>query len=246
MLVHSDEHLLLDAMHPRLRLRITNSTLVQQAIDRIRTVLDKPSIIIAIRNQAEMITSRYVQYIRGSGGRISFDTFLKETLDGDGALRFLDYRYDRVIRMLRDAFGPSNVHVIVQEAARQDSNETLTSLFRFLQVSQPVRDLPKQRTNRSPPLPLLEKERLLNQLWLGSSDMIQAARHSQYERLCLTGARITNAIVERVGSRQGNTQPPHKQLLASIEKKRITQHFFSSNEALRGLLGEQLGALGYE
>ena len=72
--IESDEHIVLPIVEPQLKISATNYDSVKERALKIHKLMPHIKIILIIRNQTDIILSRYIQYIKG-GGSISFSKF---------------------------------------------------------------------------------------------------------------------------------------------------------------------------
>lgn len=141
--LESDEHILLPLFHPVLSAAATTLESVTEASARMKSIAREAKIIMVIRNQLDLITSRYSEYILG-GGTGSFGFFVDEFLccGTDGVNYYQNY-YSRIIDILQADFGPGNVLVLLQEELSRDEPSFIAKLCGFLGV--PVRQ-PERHT----------------------------------------------------------------------------------------------------
>jgi hypothetical protein len=132
IIIESHEHIILPFHHPELKCASTNLEVVEKIARRIKKHLPDVKIIITIRNQVDILLSRYTQYII-QGGTLDASTFLnKLVLDSDNYLKYMDYRYSKVIKKFYEIFGKSSVLVLFQEVLKNKPEEFLESLSSFL------------------------------------------------------------------------------------------------------------------
>jgi hypothetical protein len=131
--IESHEHILLPFHHPRLKCACTNLEVVEKMARRIKQQLPEVKIIITIRNQVDILLSRYTQYIL-QGGRVSASAFLEELVfQADNYLKYMDYRYSRVIKIFYEIFGKDRVLILNQELLKSKPEAFLHSLSAFFQ-----------------------------------------------------------------------------------------------------------------
>ena len=132
--LESDEHILLPLFHPVLLAAATTMDSVTEVAGRIKAVAPSARIIMVVRSQANLIVSRYSEYILGGGTR-DFEGFVSEFLQcsTDGVNYFQNY-YARIARIFFEAFGEKNVLVLTQEGLSRDEEATIARLCRFLGV----------------------------------------------------------------------------------------------------------------
>lgn len=134
--VESDEHILLPLFHPVLDAAATTMESVVEVSRRIRTIQPRTRIIIGIRNQLDLITSRYSEYVIG-GGQVDFPAFVTEFLacSLDGINYFQNY-YATVSEIFYNDFSPERVHIFLQEDLLRDEATVISRLCRFLNVDE--------------------------------------------------------------------------------------------------------------
>ncbi len=103
---------------------------------RLKNTFPNAKLIISFRNQADFIESNYRNYVI-HGGKLSFDSFLKNSFAGRYAM-FPRLYYDQVFELYSDIFGSENIHVYLHEELRGDPEKTIRELFSFLQVSDQI------------------------------------------------------------------------------------------------------------
>jgi len=130
--IESDEHLTLPGIHPELGVRTTNLHQFAEVADKIRTFLPDVKIIMVIRNQASLIVSRYSEFLI-TGGSLTFDEFASILMGDDDSnnLYYQNYYFD-IIRILEKRFQRANLLILIQEAMREDTKQTASTLSRFL------------------------------------------------------------------------------------------------------------------
>jgi hypothetical protein len=132
--LESDEHIVMPLFHPVLKAAATTLDSVAEVCRRIKSVAPDARIVLVIRNQADLIVSRYSEYILG-GGKNDFETFLDEFLScsEDGVNYFQNY-YARILEILEAQFAAERVLIILQEELARDERQTLEDLSRFLGI----------------------------------------------------------------------------------------------------------------
>ena len=133
--IESDEHLILPFFHPNFKCACTNIHAVKSLALRINRQLPKSKVIIIIRNQTDILLSRYSQYIL-QGGTEEPSKFLNELVFNDNNfMKYMDYRYSIVINLLYDIMDQSRVLVLFHEELRENQQSFLKSLFNFFNLS---------------------------------------------------------------------------------------------------------------
>lgn len=132
--LESDEHILLPLFHPVLAAAATTLESVTEISGRIRSTQPDAKIIIVVRNQVDLIVSRYSEYILG-GGKGDFEYFVNEFLSCsiDGINYYQNY-YTRIIEIFRRDFGVKNVLALLQEELSSNEELFIRHLCEFLNV----------------------------------------------------------------------------------------------------------------
>jgi hypothetical protein len=126
--LESDEHIVLPNFHPVLKSHGTTLESVEKVIYKIKENIPEGKIILVLRNQYDLILSRYSQFLIG-GGSLTFKNFINEMLNCsvDGENYYQNY-YFQIIKLLYEIFGKDNVCVILQERLKEDINKLNTFL----------------------------------------------------------------------------------------------------------------------
>lgn len=114
VIIESQEHIIMPEIHPVLKCASTNMESVSKVALRIKNTLPDVKIILIIRNQTQMIISRYLQYVV-QGGWLEPALFFGELIMDNKFKKYADYRYYEVISILNEIFGEVNVCVLLQE-----------------------------------------------------------------------------------------------------------------------------------
>ena len=176
--LESDEHLILPGVHPVYPVSITNLDLVGNLIERMLDIVPNSKIVIAIRNQVDMLESRYIQYVRGQGGCMTSGEFLEEFVFHGRYEKYMDYRYSLVLDRLDQAYGANNVLLLVQEQMKSEPERMLSDLARFIGIQDITDYIPASRVNASPSGLVLAIERLVNKTFmLGKNNSVNTYRH---------------------------------------------------------------------
>jgi len=164
--IESDEHLAAQYLDRDWWVNFSNLESIEKISKRIKEILQDPKIIVVIRNQVDMVVSKYIQYIRG-GGFESIDSFFQRMFSQtDSILRYEGYYYSQALELLWDYFGKKNVHVIIQEYFRQRPEVILSELARFLNIEPFKKNimLSSRKSNTSPSYNVMLLERKINKL----------------------------------------------------------------------------------
>jgi hypothetical protein len=242
--VESDEHLTLPGVHPTLGVRATNLAEFTGVADRIRECLPGVKIIMVIRNQASLLVSRYSEYLI-TGGSLGFEDFADELLGaaaGDN-LWYQNY-YRQMIAILEERFARSQLLVLMQEAMRENTAETVSRILRFVGLDDqgPLRDG-------------LRSER--RSLSLGGMRLLAGLNRHMVRRASIGGAppdtRVPLALFRNVvrGVRAldyyalGRVSPNASAVMSAARSRRVLAQFREDNLALQEYFGRDLSRLGY-
>lgn len=162
IIIESQEHIILPEIHPELKCASTNLTAVEENLLRIKKDLPDIKIIVVIRNQIDMLLSRYTQYIL-QGGKLKASAFLKKLVfDNNAYEQYVDYRYSKVMDLLHNIFSKDRVLILFQEELRANPQDFLSSLSEFLGV--PLTIPPSTTKKKSNPAPSLKGTHLLRRV----------------------------------------------------------------------------------
>ncbi|MDY6867826.1 MAG: sulfotransferase domain-containing protein [Chloroflexota bacterium] len=133
--LESDEHILMPLFHPVLHSAATTLDSLELITKRIRKTNPDAKIIIGVRNQADLLVSRYSEYMI-CGGTLGFDKFVEEQIQCsvDGRCYYENY-YFEIVKHIESIFGASNVFVFCQEQLRLSEPQVLQKLCDFIGVS---------------------------------------------------------------------------------------------------------------
>lgn len=242
--LESDEHIILPLFHPVLAAAATTLESVEEVCRRIQMVQPAARIVLVIRNQVDLILSRYSEYVLG-GGKGDFGFFVEEFLrcSEDGVNYYQNY-YARIIEMLRSAFGEDGVLVLLQEDLARNEAATIERLCRFLGVAlrQPDRrDMASRRVGLS--ARGLEVVRSMNRILVTRQEMSTRKAEARIPYLAYK-------VLQR-GFRTADYYLPKKlkgdkrAVLTRDIEERIRQEFREDNAALSELLSLDVAKLGY-
>lgn len=241
VVLESDEHLLMPGMHSGIWINITNLDLIAKTMGRIKNTLPGVKIIVVIRNQVDIIISKYVQFVR-RGGKLPVDAFLEEILYRDSNyLKFCDYRYSEVIRILWDLFGRDKVYIIILEEFRKAAQKIMNEMTEFIGVDISIKKQHRKKVNVSPSYYCLELEMLLNKLLVKRkrTHNKKAITRIHY-RIWIYSYKILeffDALVFKQKRRDKIIGPEHE--------ARIQRLFSEDNRKLELLLNKNLQNMGY-
>jgi hypothetical protein len=203
---------------------------------RIASAMPDADVLIFTRNQTEMLTSVYAQYV-AEGGTCSFERFLS----GDHAGPAFDpsaLDYGRLVDLYRDLFPSDHVWVVPFERLRNDPASFLRDLCTRYQVE--LGPVQYRRMNASPSPAGLAVLR-------GWNSLFRASQFSPDPTLAaLPGGRLVRKIV------QETVDPVLRPLVpTALESKTnrvaraAARRYENGNVKLAGLIGYPLRELGY-
>ncbi|MBA3562419.1 MAG: sulfotransferase [Gammaproteobacteria bacterium] len=242
--IESDEHIVLPLFHPVLRAAATTLASVKEVSGKIRDIQPNAKIIIVIRNQVDLIASRYSEYILG-GGKSDFDLFVKEYLrcSRDGVNYYQNY-YSQIIDIFNNDFLPNRVLVLLQEELAHDEAKILRQLCGFLNIGVPQ---PHRRGLRSRRVGLsdlgIKVVRSFNNAVIERQEQSYTKAVAKipypFYKASLRAMRLVDYYLPK--SVKGDK---NKVLTADIVE-RIRGEFREDNTRLAELLGKDLASLGY-
>lgn len=242
--VESDEHLTLPGVHPTLGVRATNIAQFTGVADRIRDSLPDVRIIMVIRNQASLLVSRYSEYLI-TGGSLPFERFADELLGSgvDGNLWYQNY-YRRIIGILEERLPKDQLLVLMQEAMREDTARTVSTILRFMGLDEVSRLEDGLRAER-------------RSLSLGGMKLLASLNRGMVLRSSVGGeppeTRVPLGVFRNVvrGVRAldyyalGRFSDKSSAVMNNSLARRILAEFREDNLALQDYFGRKLAPLGY-
>ena len=242
VVLESDEHMIMPFHHQELHCASTSLKAVETIARRIKTVLPQAKVILCIRNQLDMILSRYTQYII-QGGKADAGEFLHQLVfDNDGYLEYMDYRYSRVIDLLHEVFGKNNVLVLLQEQLKRAPQAVLQALSAFLQIDFSNPGFRKMKTSNAAPSSIgTQILRRVNRLLVREVETLDSRTRTKGPYLLwylmTRSIRILDNWLIR-SKKKGD-------LFAREDRRKIMQLFAEDNLKLGALLGIPIAELGY-
>jgi hypothetical protein len=243
--LESDEHIVMPLFHPVLDSAATTLDSVIEVCRRIKSVAPQARIILVIRNQADLIVSRYSEYILG-GGKDDFETFLNEFLScSEDGLNYFQNYYARILDILETEFSPGRVLIILQEELAIDEPGTLEKLSNFLEI--PVQR-PERRGMVARRVGLsalgIKIVRNFNRLLVKRQKM--SFREAEVRipflmyKVLQRALRIADFYLPR--SLKGDKNA----VLTDVARQRIAAEFAADNADLARKLGRDIARLGYQ
>ena len=146
--LESDEHLMLPGINENIWINTNRLEDVEKVFRRIVKVNQKPKIVIVIRNQIDMILSRYFQFIK-SGGRLDFGLFVDKTISNNNYKTNMFYKYFQVLSVVEKHVGKEQIFLLNLDDYRSKQIETLNNLSDFIGVNLLEHELPSREVNVS-------------------------------------------------------------------------------------------------
>jgi hypothetical protein len=230
--------------HPVLESAGTTLDSVSEVASRIKRTQPFAKIILVIRNQVDLISSRYSEYLL-AGGTEPFDRFVDELLmcSEDGVNYFQNY-YCQILERLYDEFSADHVLLVLQEELKDKESQIITELCDFLGVS--IRDARgKDPRSRRTGLSLIGVKAIRR---LNRSLVKRPAK--SYRKADVAVPYFVYKNLQRL-IRLADIYAPRaikgdkKQLLTSDIVDRIRSEYSDDNQRLSRMLGKDLASLGY-
>lgn len=242
--VESDEHLTLPGIHPELGVRCTSLDQFREVADKIKAFLPDVKIIMVIRNQASLIVSRYSEFLI-TGGSLNFEEFASKLAGGPVRenCHYQNY-YSEVIGILEERFPRENLLVLLQEAMREDTEQTTSAISRFLSLGEPLQLKKGLRSERQSlsfaGMKMLRRlnVHLVRRPSVGSKPPTTRVPLFIYQNV----VRAVRAIDFYLLS---HFSPGPSEVLTETRRSAIQAHFKNDNLKLQEYFGRDLGALGY-
>lgn len=198
-------------------------------------------VLITVREQLSMIAATYSQYIR-RGGTLTLDQFLDPAPFGFEGFDPNAFRYDRLVHLYQQLFGPSQVCVITHESIRANRLDELNRLRSFCNL-EPMSHLPKSLdadVNKSTHESAIGINRRLNRLQRSAATpnpivnlkwpagALRKANEADKQRMSSAGRAVSRPVSAEI-------------------TRRYSDHYRVSNRRLQALIGTQFDVtkLGY-
>jgi hypothetical protein len=240
--IESHEHIILPFHHPELKCASTNAEVVETAARRIKECLPEIKIILIIRNQTDMLLSRYTQYIL-QGGKVDASEFLKQlVIDDDNYLKFMDYRYSKIIRKLYDVFGASNVQVLFQEELIHKPEAFIDSLSTFFihSLSYAPGDMTRKK-NPAPSFYGIKVIQAVNRIFVRKIETIESKTKTWIP--WIVWALMVKLVRYIDGALVKNKNK--KRLFTPEQKRKIKAIYAGDNKKLSGMFDKPVLEYGY-
>lgn len=134
--LESDEHILLPDWHPDLhRVRVSELGRIKKSFEHLKTISPHCKLIIVFRNQYTMITSRYSQYIVGSGGHKSLENFIDDMIGVKSKENYFQNYYFQITQLIEEIFGKENALILFHEEVAEDLEGSLKKINDFCETT---------------------------------------------------------------------------------------------------------------
>lgn len=224
--------------------------LSKDMVTRLHKTLPDADIVIFIRNQADIISACYAQYIRG-GGTASVNRYLwPQRYLSKGAesryykiprFSFDHFDYWPLIKHYLDYFGSDRVHVFPYEAFRSNPDSFLADFEKELGLELTPDASPEtKKQNVSYSLPIIHLARFLN---LFTRRTVQDKYYLMHIPLWYSVRRFILESINKLPFT--GTRPGPEKLLGKRNLTYITERYRDTNALLEKELGLPLEKLGY-
>lgn len=239
VIIESQEHIILPEIHPELQCAVINLDSVKSVAERIKAYLPNVKVILIIRNQEEMILSRYLQYVVQGGGLKPRDFFDELIFENSNYLRYADYRYFEIVQILEYIFGQENFLVLLQEELFKGRLNSIKKISDFLGCEINSSKIKKKNVGNS--YHAINLIRFLNKYWVKKVETIDEKTQTigpYYPWLYVKeGIRKLDALM-------GNKKQKHR-YLSDDRRKKLRDIFSSDNRKLEAYLDRPICGFGY-
>lgn len=242
IIIESQEHIILPYIHPELKCASTSLKGVEKISKRIKDNLPDIKIIVTIRNQVDMLLSRYTQYVL-QGGTLDASTFFsKLVFTSDCWLHYVDYRYAKIINILYDVFGKSNVLILFHEELKFSREEFLNDLSLFFEYEFSTSYQSEGKSaNVAPSYWGVQLIRFLNKVFVKNIETLESKTQTRGPYLLWL---VLNKIIRFIDNTLMRNKQKHK-LLKEDELERIRQIFSEDNKDLAKMFNKPITEYGY-
>jgi hypothetical protein len=241
VIIESQEHIILPGIHPVLKCATTNIDSVKKIGDKIKLNLPKIKIILIIRNQVDMLISRYSQFIL-QGGTLSASDFLNALVfDTDNYKLYADYRYAKIISLLYDIFGRQNVLVLFQEELKRNPARFIETLSDFFNVNIVYNPEKISRKNIAPSRFGLKIIKKLNHLLVKEIETIESKTKTIGPWILWAGLIKIVRSCDRILIKNRNK----REFISELELQSIINVYSDDNRKLGKLVSKPVSEYGY-
>lgn len=240
LVIESDEHIVLPNTHPELGIRVSNLNEVQKIIDEIAKTHNSVKIILIIRNQEDLLMSRYCEYVY-NGGVTNMVEFFQLMLKKDNNKYFQNY-YSILIQMLYEIFDEKNVLVLLQEEFNKPF--IASQLEKFIESPIPlnfIKNIHSQRRSISKYgiIILLKINQVVVRGIRSYKEKPTTVIPYDLYRSCVKIIRYVDYIFQRLSKKR------HKLKFPPEISTQIQRSFKDDNKRLSEILGKDLKAFRY-
>lgn len=223
--------------------QLTGSFFVNLAVNRYDIArglkaLAFDKVIITIRNQRDAIPSLYSQYVH-EGGVLKFKDFLSvdsafQTFNPHYNSSYL--KYDKLVHVYQELFGPENVLVLLNEDLRNDFEGTIKEIESFCDATFDKSKIRASRDNKSLDRVSLGWQRVLNRYTWN--------RFSPASRIIpgLTSTRLRRLLQNSIGVLFRSSG---RITLGKESDSMLRETYAESNRHLASLIQKDLSRHGY-
>lgn len=216
--------------------------------ERLHATLPGAHVLVMIREQRDIITSSYLQYVRMGGSLSAQRLFRPERHDRHFARHAVKcpaflrdhFAYDGLLGHYRRLFGEGRVHVFLYEALREDPERFLAALCRDLAIDPGPLPEATRRRNIGYGTHMLAAARLANLLTRDSLD----GRSPGLPLLPGKGLKRVFDGLNRVPWLSGPRVTPER-LLGREFCAELAEYYAPRNAVLAGMFGLPLARYGY-
>jgi hypothetical protein len=242
--LESDEHIIMPLMHPVLESAATTLESVEEVARRILRLNEEAKIILVVRNQVDLLVSRYSEYVLAGGTR-QFGEFVSEFLCcSEDGVSYLQNFYWEILQILRQTFGRTNVLLLIQEELQRDAVGGMTAICDFLGIALVAPQTVSMRARRKG-----LSYRGIRTMRFANRILVKRQATS-FRRASVRGPYGAYKAVQ-VGTRVADYYAPKglkgdkQQFLDKDIVTRIRSEFARDNARLGTELGRDLGKFGY-
>ncbi len=240
VVIESQEHILLPGVHPELKCSTTNLNSVKSVLERIRKSLPGIRIIVIVRNQTDMLISRYLQYVLQGGSMRASEFMGRLALENNNYLEYADYRYSQVISIMHELFGEKNTLVLFHEELKHDPGKFIETLSSFLNCDLSGVDAGRKKNIGASPMGI-ELIRKLNTILVAEKETYESRTATRCPWFLWKATAYGIKTIDNIFS--GNKSKTL--LLSEREKKQIREIYKADNCRLANMFDKPLKNFGY-
>ena len=233
--VESDEHLLLPGMDYDICIHTSKLQDIELVARKIAESIENPKVIIVVRNQVDMILSRYIQFVRG-GGKLDFQVYYEKTFLNGNHKIYYEYKYYELIQRLSKYMDYNNIFIINLDDFKKNGQETLKRLSGFMNIDLLKYGMPPREINVSPSYSTMKIQLLINRLFVrrkNVDDQRPICRINYYVY------RIIMRTLEYIDGKIARKKGRHL-FLTREQMAQIQQNYHEDNKKFGKLMGQDL------